>query len=132
MVISREDWMQEYFQQIAHTNNKAVSNLIIIGTPNASSPIAQSSNICEPAVEDLKPGAAANCQRINVNWYIISWQHKAMVVEKTGGKAGAPKHEVPGMSYLAICLLKHLTCKMLPCLCSNSLYIFIMLIQKIS
>jgi uncharacterized alpha/beta hydrolase family protein len=40
------------------TNNKAVANLIMIGTPNAGSPIAQSSNICEPAVEDLKPGAA--------------------------------------------------------------------------
>jgi triacylglycerol esterase/lipase EstA (alpha/beta hydrolase family) len=37
----------------AFTNNKAVANLIMIGTPNAGSPIAQSSNICKPAVEDL-------------------------------------------------------------------------------
>ena len=48
-------------------NNKDVSNLIIIGTPNASSPIAQSSNICEPAVEDLKPGAADTKVGMNPN-----------------------------------------------------------------
>ena len=41
----------------SYSANKAVANLIMIGTPNRGSPIAQSSNICKPAVEDLKPGA---------------------------------------------------------------------------
>jgi triacylglycerol esterase/lipase EstA (alpha/beta hydrolase family) len=56
------------------TNNKAVANLIMIGTPNAGSPIAQSSNICEPAVEDLKPGAADTKVRMNPNtkYYTIA------------------------------------------------------------
>jgi len=56
------------------TNNKAVANLIMIGTPNAGSPIAQSSNICEPAVEDLKPGAADTRVGMNSNtkYYTIA------------------------------------------------------------
>jgi triacylglycerol esterase/lipase EstA (alpha/beta hydrolase family) len=56
------------------TNNKAVANLIMIGTPNAGSPIAQSSNICEPAVEDLKPEAADTKVRMNPNtkYYTIA------------------------------------------------------------
>ncbi|PWU80702.1 MAG: hypothetical protein DLM72_10990 [Candidatus Nitrosopolaris wilkensis] len=37
-----------------------VANLIMIGTPNAGSPLAQSSIICAPAVYDLKPGAVDN------------------------------------------------------------------------
>jgi triacylglycerol esterase/lipase EstA (alpha/beta hydrolase family) len=43
----------------AFTNNKAVANLIMIGTPNAGSPIAQSSNICKPAA-DTKVGMNPN------------------------------------------------------------------------
>jgi uncharacterized alpha/beta hydrolase family protein len=56
-----------------YTNNKAVANLIMIGTPNAGSPIAQTSNICEPAVEDLKPGAADTKVGMNptVKYYTI-------------------------------------------------------------
>ena len=42
----------------SYSANKAVANLIMIGTPNRGSPIAQSSNICKPAVEDLKPGGS--------------------------------------------------------------------------
>ena len=34
-----------------------VANLIMIGTPNAGSPLVQSGNICAPARYDLKPGA---------------------------------------------------------------------------
>jgi hypothetical protein len=58
----------------AFTNNKAVANLIMIGTPNAGSPIAQSSNICKPAVEDLKPGAADTKVGMNPNtkYYTIA------------------------------------------------------------
>jgi pimeloyl-ACP methyl ester carboxylesterase len=56
-----------------YTNNKAVANLIMIGTPNAGSPIAQTSNICEPAMEDLKPGAADTKVGMNptVKYYTI-------------------------------------------------------------
>lgn len=55
-------------------NNKAVANLIMIGTPNAGSPIAQSSNICKPAVEDLKPGAPDTKVGMNPNtrYYTIA------------------------------------------------------------
>lgn len=58
----------------AFTNNKAVANLIMIGTPNAGSPIAQLSNICKPAVEDLKPGAADTKVGMNSNtkYYTIA------------------------------------------------------------
>jgi triacylglycerol lipase len=57
-----------------YSANKAVANLIMIGTPNAGSPIAQSSNICEPAVEDLKPGAADTKAGMNPNtkYYTIA------------------------------------------------------------
>ena len=46
----------------------------MIGTPNAGSPIAQSSNICKPAVEDLKPGAADTKVGMNPNvkYYTIA------------------------------------------------------------
>jgi triacylglycerol esterase/lipase EstA (alpha/beta hydrolase family) len=37
----------------AFTNNKAVANLIMIGTPNAGSSIAQSSNICVSEIVDI-------------------------------------------------------------------------------
>jgi triacylglycerol esterase/lipase EstA (alpha/beta hydrolase family) len=58
----------------SYSGNKAVANLIMIGTPNAGSPIAQSSNICKPAVEDVKPGAADTKARMNPNikYYTIS------------------------------------------------------------
>jgi uncharacterized alpha/beta hydrolase family protein len=58
----------------SYSGNKAVANLIMIGTPNAGSPIAQSSNICKPAVEDLKPGAADTKVRMNPNtkYYTIA------------------------------------------------------------
>jgi len=56
------------------TSNKYVANLIMIGTPNAGSPIAQSSNICKPAVDDLKPGAADTKVGMNPNtkYYTIA------------------------------------------------------------
>jgi pimeloyl-ACP methyl ester carboxylesterase len=58
----------------AFTNNKAVANLIMIGTPNAGSPIAQSSNICKPAADDLKPGAPDTKVGMNPNtkYYTIA------------------------------------------------------------
>jgi len=51
-----------------------VANLIMIGTPNAGSPLAQSSNICAPAAYDLKPGAPDTLVKMNPNtkYYTIA------------------------------------------------------------
>jgi pimeloyl-ACP methyl ester carboxylesterase len=51
-----------------------VANLIMIGTPNAGSPLAQSNNICSPALYDLKPGAADTLAKMNPNtkYYTIA------------------------------------------------------------
>ncbi|HJU58651.1 MAG TPA: alpha/beta fold hydrolase [Nitrososphaeraceae archaeon] len=53
---------------------KDVANLIMIGTPNAGSPLAESSEICTPAVYDLRPGAAATEVKMNPNtkYYTIA------------------------------------------------------------
>jgi len=55
-------------------NTKDVANLIMIGTPNAGSPLAESINICAPAVYDLRPGAAATKVKMNPNtkYYTIA------------------------------------------------------------
>ena len=51
-----------------------VANLIMIGTPNAGSPLAQSSNKCAPAVYELKPGTAETLIKMNPNtkYYTIA------------------------------------------------------------
>ena len=46
-------------------NTKDVANLVMIGTPNAGSPLAESSEVCTPAVYDLRPGAAATELKMN-------------------------------------------------------------------
>jgi predicted alpha/beta hydrolase family esterase len=55
-------------------NTQDVANLIMIGTPNAGSPLAQTSEICTPAVYDLRPGAAATQVEMNPNtkYYTIA------------------------------------------------------------
>src|SRR5918993_5525673 len=55
-------------------NTQNVANLIMIGTPNAGSPLAQTSEICTPAVYDLRPGAAATQVKMNPNtkYYTIA------------------------------------------------------------
>jgi uncharacterized alpha/beta hydrolase family protein len=62
-------------------NTKDVANLVMIGTPNAGSPIAQSSEVCTPAVYDLRPGAAATEVKMNPNtkYYTIAgeWDPKS-------------------------------------------------------
>jgi uncharacterized alpha/beta hydrolase family protein len=77
-------------------NTKDVTNLIMIGTPNAGSPLAQNSEICTPAVYDLRPGAAATEVKMNPNtkYYTIAgdWNPKlgncqltsALPFEQTG------------------------------------------------
>jgi hypothetical protein len=62
-------------------NTKDVVNLVMIGTPNAGSPIAQASEVCTPAVYDLRPGAAATEVKMNPNtkYYTIAgeWDPKS-------------------------------------------------------
>jgi pimeloyl-ACP methyl ester carboxylesterase len=51
-----------------------VANLIMIGTPNDGSPLAEFSDICGPAVYDLRRGASATQaeQNPNTDYYTIS------------------------------------------------------------
>jgi pimeloyl-ACP methyl ester carboxylesterase len=51
-----------------------VANLIMIGTPNSGSPIAQNNNLCAPAIYDLKPGAPDTKVKMNPNtrYYTIA------------------------------------------------------------
>ena len=77
-------------------NTKDVVNLVMIGTPNAGSPLAESSEVCTPAVYDLRPGAAATEVKMNPNtkYYTIAgdWNPKlgncqltlALPMEKSG------------------------------------------------
>ncbi len=53
---------------------KDVANLIMIGTPNAGSPIAENNYICTPAIFDLKPGAQDTTVKMNPNtkYYTIA------------------------------------------------------------
>ena len=55
-------------------NTNDVANLIMIGTPNAGSPLAELSNMGAPAVYDLRPGAAATEVKMNPNtkYYTIA------------------------------------------------------------
>ncbi len=46
---------------------KDVANLIMIGTPNAGSPLAENNHMCAPAIYDLKPGAADTKVKMNPN-----------------------------------------------------------------
>lgn len=54
------------------TNN--VANLIMIGTPNAGSPLAFLNNFCAPAVWDLRPGASVDgaLRNSHTKYYTIS------------------------------------------------------------
>jgi uncharacterized alpha/beta hydrolase family protein len=56
------------------TDTKDVANLIMIGTPNAGSPAAETNNACAPAVVDLRPGANATKAVMNPNtkYYTIA------------------------------------------------------------
>lgn len=55
-------------------NTKDVANLIMIGTPNAGSPLAENNYVCIPAVYDLKPGAPDTKVKMNQNvkYYTIA------------------------------------------------------------
>ena len=49
------------------TDTTDVANLIMIGTPNAGSPLAENNHMCAPAIYDLKPGAADTKVKMNPN-----------------------------------------------------------------
>ena len=55
-------------------NTQDVANLIMIGTPNSCSPLAESSDMSAPAVYDLRPGSAATKVKMNLNtkYYTIA------------------------------------------------------------
>src|SRR4029079_7357056 len=55
-------------------NTQDVANVIMIGTPNAGSPLAENNDICAPAVYDLKPGAPDTKVKMNPNtkYYTIA------------------------------------------------------------
>jgi triacylglycerol lipase len=62
---------------LADTNTQDVANLIMIGTPNAGSPLADvfhNNDPCKPAVEDLRTNAADTTarQNTNTNYYTIA------------------------------------------------------------
>jgi len=58
---------------------KDVANLIMIGTPNAGTPLAGSTSVCSPAIWDVMPGANATLAEMNpnTNYYTIAgdWMH---------------------------------------------------------
>lgn len=62
-------------------NTQEVANLIMIGTPNAGSPLAENNDICAPAVYDLRPGAPSTevGQNQNTDYYTIAsdWRPEA-------------------------------------------------------
>ena len=62
-------------------NTQDVGNLIMIGTPNAGSPLAENNEMCAPAVYDIRPGAPSTKveQNQNTNYYTIAgdWKPEA-------------------------------------------------------
>ena len=58
---------------------KDVANLIMIGTPNAGTPLAGLTSVCAPGTWDVMPGANSTLAKMNPNtkYYTIAgdWQH---------------------------------------------------------
>lgn len=56
------------------TDTTDVANLLMIGTPNAGSPAAETNDACAPAIFDLRPGANATRAEMNPNikYYTIT------------------------------------------------------------
>ncbi len=73
-------------------NTKDVANLVMIGTPNAGSPLAESCEVGTPAVYDLRPGAAATEVKMNPNtkYYTIAgdWNPKSENCQLHGSTFG--------------------------------------------
>ena len=58
---------------------KSVTNLIMIGTPNDGSPLAQKYDFCKPAIWDILPNASATKAKgnPNTNYYTIAGNWKS-------------------------------------------------------
>jgi pimeloyl-ACP methyl ester carboxylesterase len=58
---------------LANSETHDIANLIMIGTPNAGSPLAKSNNLCWPAVGDIRPGADDTkvAENNNTKYYTI-------------------------------------------------------------
>ena len=56
------------------TGTDNVANLIMIGTPNAGSPLPLLNSICAPAILDLRPGASVQDapRNVHANYFTIS------------------------------------------------------------
>lgn len=56
------------------TGTDNVANLIMIGTPNAGSPLQLLNSICAPAILDLRPGASVQeaPRNVHANYFTIS------------------------------------------------------------
>lgn len=61
--------------------NANIANLIMIGTPNEGSPLANLNDLCSPAILDLRPGSWATKVRMNNNtrYYTIAGDWKPSV-----------------------------------------------------
>lgn len=55
-------------------SNDYIANLIMIGTPNAISPLANENDMCAPAIYDFRPGSPATKVKMNnnTNYYSIA------------------------------------------------------------
>lgn len=55
-------------------SNDDIANLIMIGTPNAGSPLAHLNDLCRPAIEDFRIGAQATkaIRNSNTNYHTIA------------------------------------------------------------
>ena len=62
-------------------NTQDVANVIMIGTPNAGSPLAENNDVCTPAIYDLKPDSPSTKveQNKNTKYYTIAgdWKPEA-------------------------------------------------------
>jgi pimeloyl-ACP methyl ester carboxylesterase len=56
------------------TGTEDVANLIMIGTPNAGSPLAFLNDFCSPAIWDLRPGASVHeaPRNVHTKYYTLS------------------------------------------------------------
>lgn len=59
-------------------NTQDIANLIMIGTPNSGSPLAENNDVCAPAVYDLKPDAPSTKveQNKNTKYFTIAGDWK--------------------------------------------------------
>ncbi len=67
---------------LANYNTSDVANLIMIGTPNAGSPLANLNDYCWPAVSDIRPGAADTKvgENNNTKYYTIAGDWKPSLI----------------------------------------------------